>query len=254
MIDKVVSLGDITSYRYGSTSPFISHLFFTNDSLLFAKANNRNCKTVRRILVDYEIASGQVVNFNKSAICTSKSVSRVIGDRLANIVGVKLVKCRERYLGLPSFARRNKRQLFDGLKDRIWSKVLGWNNKLFSAGGKEVLLKAMVQSIPSYTMNLFRLLEGFISDVHHLCSRFWWGSSDSERKLQWGLWAKLCSGKSACGLGFRDLSLFNQAMLTKQCWRLIKWPNSLVARVVKGRYFPTTDFLHVVTGGSDSFV
>jgi hypothetical protein len=45
------------------------------------------------------------------------------------------------------------------------------------------------------------------------------------------------------GLGFKDFVLFNQAMLGKQCWRLITEPNSLCARVLKGRYFPDCDFL-----------
>ena len=43
-----------------------------------------------------------------------------------------------------SFAGRNKRQLFDSIKDIVWNKVKGWQNMLFSAGGKEVLLKDVV--------------------------------------------------------------------------------------------------------------
>lgn len=44
-------------------------------------------------------------------------------------------------------------------------------------------------------------------------------------------------------MGFRDFSLFNQAMLGKQGWRLLTRPNSLCAKVMKGKYFPTGDFL-----------
>jgi hypothetical protein len=43
-------------------------------------------------------------------------------------------------------------------------------------------------------------------------------------------------------MGFRDLLLFNQEMLGKQAWRLITEPDSLCARVLKGRYFLSCDF------------
>jgi len=43
-------------------------------------------------------------------------------------------------------------------------------------------------------------------------------------------------------MGFRDFSLFNQAMLGKQGWRLITRPDSLCAKVLKGKYFPSSGF------------
>lgn len=44
-------------------------------------------------------------------------------------------------------------------------------------------------------------------------------------------------------MGFWDLHLFNKAMLGKQGWWLITRPESLCARVLKGRYFHDSDFL-----------
>ena len=45
------------------------------------------------------------------------------------------------------------------------------------------------------------------------------------------------------GMGLRDLRFFNLAMLGKQAWRLIENPNSLCARVLKGRYYHDSEFL-----------
>ena len=44
-------------------------------------------------------------------------------------------------------------------------------------------------------------------------------------------------------MGFRDLPLFNKAMLGKQGWRLLTRPDSLCTRVIKGKYYPHGDFL-----------
>lgn len=41
-------------------------------------------------------------------------------------------------------------------------------------------------------------------------------------------------------MGFRDLHLFNLALLGKHVWRFMKNPNSLCARVMKGRYSPAS--------------
>jgi hypothetical protein len=55
------------------------------------------------------------------------------------------------------------------------------------------------------------------------------------------------------GMGFRDMKLFNQAMLARQCWRLLTDPKSLCAKVLKSRYFPNGSFLDSTITRSCSF-
>jgi hypothetical protein len=45
------------------------------------------------------------------------------------------------------------------------------------------------------------------------------------------------------GLNFKDLISFNQSLLAKQAWRILKNPESLVARLMKAKYFKNEDFL-----------
>jgi len=121
--------------------------------------------------------------------------------------------------------------------------VGGWEEKNMSCAAREVLLKANVQSVPTYPMSCFRLSPAVCKKLTSAVSNYWWGSSLDNHKIHWLRWEKLTRSKSEGGMGFRDFALFNKAMLGKQGWRLIKRPNSLCAQVLKGKYYPNSDFL-----------
>ena len=63
----------------------------------------------------------------------------------------------------------------------------------------------------------------------------------------------MCNPKARGGLRFRNLKTFNLAMLAKQAWRILNNPSSLVARVLKARYFPTGNLLNAKLGSSPSY-
>ena len=89
----------------------------------------------------------------------------------------------EKYLGLPTLISRAKYQSFFYLKDRVWKKLQEWKGKLLSRAGKEVLIKAVAQSIPTYTMGVFLLPTRLCDELNALCAKFWWGQVGEERKI-----------------------------------------------------------------------
>ena len=44
--------------------------------------------------------------------------------------------------------------MFVEVKDRVAKKLAGWKGKLLSIGGREILIKAVAQAVPTYTMGL----------------------------------------------------------------------------------------------------
>ena len=56
---------------------------------------------------------------------------------------------------------------------------------MLSKAGKEVLIKAMAQSIPTYTMSVFQLRMKLCDELDAMCAKFWWGQVGNARKIHW---------------------------------------------------------------------
>lgn len=111
---------------------------------------------------------------------------------------------------------RKRKGFFNEIKPRVMSKISSWQHKFFSSGGKEVLIKAVAQVVPSYAMSVFKLPLGICDDIQKVISRFWWSSNTEKRGIHWARWESLSQAKQKGGLGFRDFACFNQALVAKQ--------------------------------------
>lgn len=58
--------------------------------------------------------------------------------------------------------------------------------------------------------------------------------------------------KNAGGLGFCDIEHFNDALLAKLAWRLLKHPDSLLGQILLGKYCRQNDLLSCSSSGAMS--
>ncbi len=196
--------------------PQISHLFFADDSLLFCNATMEECAVLLEKLWWYEKASGQSVNTDKTSLFFSRNTVENLRVAIQSNIGVPMIREHEKYLGLPSFVGRSKYQTFAQLKEKVWKKVNGWKEKLLSQAGKEILIKVVAQSMPTYTMNCFLLPKRVCKELQSIVRQFWWGQKGEERRINWLAWKRMCISKLHRGMGFRDLEAFNLELLAKQ--------------------------------------
>ena len=253
MLQKEERLGSIKGISICRGAPHISHLFFANDSIIFCRANMGDCRRIWDVLQNYGAASGQKINKDKTSLFFSKNTIASVQAEIKCLFGAQVIKQHDRYLGLPSLIGRGKKKAFNRIKDQLSRKLAGWKGKLLSAAGKEILIKAVAQATPTYTMSCFKLLDSLCKDLSSLVSKFWWGQKSDERKIPWVSWDKLCKSKNEGGMGFRDLKAFNLALLAKQGWRLLQNTNSLFHHVFQAKYFAGRSFLDAQIGKRPSY-
>ena len=73
------------------------------------------------------------LNLEKSDIFFSKNVPEAEQGALKELMGVGIMETNGKYLCLPSFVGRSKREVFNHIKDKTWRRLNGWKKKFLSA-------------------------------------------------------------------------------------------------------------------------
>ncbi|GMI64619.1 hypothetical protein like AT4G29090 [Hibiscus trionum] len=83
--------------------------------------------------------------------------------------------------------------------------------------------------------------------------QYWWSGKSNKKGWHMLPWNLVCLPKTAGGMGFRDLSDFNIALLGKQLWRLICELDSLLGQIYCSKYFPSGNILDATRPTRGSF-
>ena len=176
-------VGHIRGVSICKNGPRFTHLFFADDSLIFCRVSMQECQKVQSLRACYENASRQLLNMHKTSLFFSKSTYLDTLNQIKASFGVQEVKRCEKYLGLLTLIGKNKKASFRYIKERVWAKLQGWKEQLLFQAGREVLLKAIIQAIPTYAMSCFKLPVTLCNEIESLIKKFWWGQRGEQRKI-----------------------------------------------------------------------
>ncbi|XP_027181708.1 uncharacterized protein LOC113780088 [Coffea eugenioides] len=125
------------------------------------------------VLKSYEVASGQLINLEKSAVFFSRNMSSKQKEEICQAMGGMAEAKQGKYLGLPMVISRTKDQIFGFIKENIKRRLQDWKNKFLNTAGKEVMLKAVSMATPTYAMSCFKLPRKLCKDISALMANFW---------------------------------------------------------------------------------
>ncbi|XP_013635272.1 PREDICTED: uncharacterized protein LOC106340996 [Brassica oleracea var. oleracea] len=252
LLKKAQKTGEVAGVKVARGCPAINHLLFADDTMIFSRTDPRSCKALISILRKYETASGQFINLDKSAITFSAKTPGATKRRVRDELHILSEGGLGRYLGLPEHFGRRKRDIFTALIDRIRQRSHSWTTRFLSGAGKLILLKSVLTALPTYTMSCFKLPMSLCKQIQSILTRFWWDNTPGVKKMDWVSWERMARPKSAGGLGFREIAQFNDALLAKLAWRILKDPTTLLAKTLAGKYCLHSPFLEVQTPASAS--
>lgn len=108
-----------------------------------------------------------------------------------------------KYLGEPALWGRSKKMVPYFLCDRVRNRFKSWKQSLLSVAGKEILIKAVIQAIPSFIMSSISIPSSVQNKFSTLIRKFWWGSYEEVSKIHWKDWGTVSLLKELVVLVFR---------------------------------------------------
>jgi len=156
LMQSLVEAGLFHGYDVGLDNTMsMSHLQFDDDTLTIGQKSWLNVRSIRAVLLILEQLSGLKVNFQKSML-TGVNVSDSWLFEAARVLHCRVGAFPFVYLGLPIGGDPRKLDFWRPILTCIISRLSNWKSKFLSFGGRLILLKYVMSSVPVYFLSFFK--------------------------------------------------------------------------------------------------
>lgn len=228
-------------------------LLFADDTLLFCKATNSACSKLKVILDNFGKESGQMINYHKSFIIYSKSVTLQRRNMISGLFNITSKATFGKYLGLHFGVFKPDTSNISNIWAKINERISNWGSKFLPKAGRTALIQSNLESIPSFSFGAYSLSRNVAKQMDALHRNFFWGKTYNVKGCPLVAWEKICKPKRLGGLGLRKMECVNKAYLAKWCWNLFMDSSDNVwVRLVKDKYFTHQKFMDYKIRNTDS--
>ena len=130
-LSEAEKIGRINGLQLSRRSPSICHLYFSDDSLLFFKANPQSCEAIKDLIQKFSKFSGEVINFAKSFVMFSPNISPKFKRYMRSILGTPSVEDFGNYLGVDVEVNGRNLNKLHTIVEKIEKKIAKCHNLHF---------------------------------------------------------------------------------------------------------------------------
>ena len=99
--------------------------------------------------------------------------------------------------------------------EKVDARLGSWQAHMLSRGGRLVVVKAVLSTIPTYFMSVFRMPVGVRRRLERAIRSFFWHTTKAARGGALVTWSTVCRPVTHGSLGVRHLEHTNTALLSK---------------------------------------
>ncbi|CAL1381633.1 unnamed protein product [Linum trigynum] len=229
------------SITLSKDGPPLTHLFFADDLVLFAEADQKQGEEILACLDRFCGASGERVNKDKSCVFFSKNTKDQVKTRISDTLGIQQTNNLGRYLGVPVIHGRVTKDTYKYILEKIDKRLSGWKARSLSLAGRVTLAVSVLNALPNYVMQTAVLPISVCDTIDRKVRAFVWGAEEGRGKAHLVKWETICKPKEEGGLGLRSARALNLAYLMKLGWAFLNKSDDLWIRVMQGKYFKLND-------------
>lgn len=193
-----VNTKDWEGLKASPNGPVFSHLFFADDLILFAKANDRSAMLSWKPSMSFaKCRDKKSISKNQNYFAPNVPIREAL--KISFRCGMQLTKDLGTYLGVPIVHGRFNHAHCNHIVEKVQKRLAGWKANCISLAGRRTLVQAVTSTIPNYAMQTMSLPIKLCDKIDKLNRDFLWGDSDNKKKIHLVKWRNVCKPKKHGG-------------------------------------------------------
>jgi hypothetical protein len=235
LLKRSQTAGKLTGIK-ASRLTQILHLLFVDDVIIMTSASLAEWTEISFVLTLFCSVSGLKINFQKSFFLAT-GVRDALMLELKSLFGFDFrdLAAGFHYLGYFIKPSSYKAKDWSWLFEKFERRIQHWCNRCLSMGGRYILIKAVLESLPVYWMALAHIPHSVLKKLRQLIFNFLWSGSKQSRGIHLCGWKTLSKPIALGGWGLRNLHLTYLALSANTLWRTLM-TTGIWNKLIKDKY------------------